>query len=225
MKVLVVEDDVSIWLNIKDYLEEHWYNVEHEENWYKAFFSAKNKKYDLIVLDLMLPDKDWISIARDLRTLWINTPILMLTAKDSLDSKLEWFKVWADDYLVKPFSLKELLVRVQSIVRRVYFDNSKIDHLTVWNMTIDFNLKELYVNWNKIELTKKEYLIMEYLFMNKNKVVSKKEIEEHIWWINHDIWSDVVRVHVQMIRAKIWDKEQTMIKTVRWLWFKISDDE
>lgn len=225
MKVLVVEDDVSIWLNIKDYLEEHWYNVEHEENGYKAFFSAKNKKYDLIVLDLMLPDKDWISIARDLRTLWINTPILMLTAKDSLDSKLEWFKVWADDYLVKPFSLKELLVRVQSIVRRVYFDNSKIDHLTVGNMTIDFNLKELYVNWNKIELTKKEYLIMEYLFMNKNKVVSKKEIEEHIWGINHDIWSDVVRVHVQMIRAKIWDKDQTMIKTVRWLWFKISDDE
>ena len=121
--------------------------------------------------------------------------------------------------------MKELLVRVQSIVRRVYFDNSKIDHLTVGNMTIDFNLKELYVNWNKIELTKKEYLIMEYLFMNKNKVVSKKEIEEHIWGINHDIWSDVVRVHVQMIRAKIWDKDQTMIKTVRWLWFKISDDE
>ena len=225
MKVLVVEDDISIWLNIKDYLEEHWYNVDHEENGYKAFFSAKHKKFDLIVLDLMLPDKDWISIARDLRTLWINTPILMLTAKDSLDSKLEWFKVWADDYLVKPFSLKELLVRVQSIVRRVYFDNSKIDHLTVGNMTIDFNLKELYINWSKIELTKKEYLIMEYLFMNKNKVVSKKEIEEHIWWLNHDIWSDVVRVHVQMIRAKIWDKDQTMIKTVRWLWFKISDDE
>ena len=171
----------------------------------------------------MLPLKDGFSIAKEIRESWIKTPIIFLTAKEDLESKERWFNVWWDDYLTKPFKLKELVLRIRSILKRV--NKSEIlDKIVAWDIILDLGLKEVK-RWNKvINLTPKEFMILEYLMKNKGKAVPKKEILEYIWWINNDIWSDVIRAHILTLRKKLndWFKFDPIV-TVRWIWFKFLD--
>ena len=223
MKVLVVEDDQIIWPNICEYLEENSFLVTLKENWQDWLKEAIKKKYDIFILDVMLPLKDGFSIAKEIRENWIKTPIIFLTAKEDLESKERWFNVWWDDYLTKPFKLKELVLRIRSILKRV--NKSEIlDKIVAWDIILDLGLKEVK-RWNKIiNLTPKEFMILEYLMKNKGKAVPKKEILEYIWWINNDIWSDVIRAHILTLRKKLndWFKFDPIV-TVRWIWFKFLD--
>lgn len=223
MKVLVVEDDQIIWPNICEYLEENSFLVTLKENWQDWLKEALKNKYDIFILDVMLPLKDGFSIAKEIRENWIKTPIIFLTAKEDLESKERWFNVWWDDYLTKPFKLKELVLRIRSILKRV--NKSEIlDKIVAWDIILDLGLKEVK-RWNKIiNLTPKEFMILEYLMKNKGKVVPKKEILEYIWWINNDIWSDVIRAHILTLRKKLndWFKFDPIV-TVRWIWFKFLD--
>lgn len=223
MKVLVVEDDQIIWPNICEYLEENSFLVTLKENWQDWLKEALKNKYDIFILDVMLPLKDGFSIAKEIRENWIKTPIIFLTAKEDLESKERWFNVWWDDYLTKPFKLKELVLRIRSILKRV--NKSEIlDKIVAWNIILDLGLKEVK-RWNKIiNLTPKEFMILEYLMKNKGKAVPKKEILEYIWWINNDIWSDVIRAHILTLRKKLndWFKFDPIV-TVRWIWFKFLD--
>ena len=223
MKVLVVEDDQIIWPNICEYLEENSFLVTLKENWQDWLKEALKNKYDIFILDVMLPLKDGFSIAKEIRENWIKTPIIFLTAKEDLESKERWFNVWWDDYLTKPFKLKELDLRIRSILKRV--NKSEIlDKIVAWDIILDLGLKEVK-RWNKIiNLTPKEFMILEYLMKNKGKAVPKKEILEYIWWINNDIWSDVIRAHILTLRKKLndWFKFDPIV-TVRWIWFKFLD--
>jgi Response regulators consisting of a CheY-like receiver domain and a winged-helix DNA-binding domain len=223
MKVLVVEDDQIIWPNICEYLEENSFLVTLKENWQDWLKEALKNKYDIFILDVMLPLKDGFSIAKEIRESWIKTPIIFLTAKEDLESKERWFNVWWDDYLTKPFKLKELVLRIRSILKRV--NKSEIlDKIVAWDIILDLGLKEVK-RWNKIiNLTPKEFMILEYLMKNKGKAVPKKEILEYIWWINNDIWSDVIRAHILTLRKKLndWFKFDPIV-TVRWIWFKFLD--
>ncbi len=223
MKVLVVEDDQIIWPNICEYLEENSFLVTLKENWQDWLKEALKNKYDIFILDVMLPLKDGFSIAKEIRENWIKTPIIFLTAKEDLESKERWFNVWWDDYLTKPFKLKELVLRIRSILKRV--NKSEIlDKIVAWDIILDLGLKEVK-RWNKIiNLTPKEFMILEYLMKNKGKAVPKKEILEYIWWINNDIWSDVIRAHILTLRKKLndWFKFDPIV-TVRWIWFKFLD--
>ena len=223
MKVLVVEDDQIIWPNICEYLEENSFLVTLKENWQDWLKEALKNKYDIFILDVMLPLKDGFSIAKEIRESWIKTPIIFLTAKEDLESKERWFNVWWDDYLTKPFKLKELVLRIRSILKRV--NKSEIlDKIVAWDIILDLGLKEVK-RWNKIiNLTPKEFMILEYLMKNRGKAVPKKEILEYIWWINNDIWSDVIRAHILTLRKKLndWFKFDPIV-TVRWIWFKFLD--
>ena len=223
MKVLVVEDDQIIWPNICEYLEENSFLVTLKENWQDWLKEALKNKYDIFILDVMLPLKDGFSIAKEIRENWIKTPIIFLTAKEDLESKERWFNVWWDDYLTKPFKLKELVLRIRSILKRV--NKSEIlDKIVAWDIILDLGLKEVK-RWNKIiNLTPKEFMILEYLMKNKGKAVPKKEILEYIWWINNDIWSDVIRAHILTLRKKLndWFKFDPIV-TLRWIWFKFLD--
>ena len=223
MKVLVVEDDQIIWPNICEYLEENSFLVTLKEKWQDWLKEALKNKYDIFILDVMLPLKDGFSIAKEIRENWIKTPIIFLTAKEDLESKEKWFNVWWDDYLTKPFKLKELVLRIRSILKRV--NKSEIlDKIVAWDIILDLGLKEVK-RWNKIiNLTPKEFMILEYLMKNKGKAVPKKEILEYIWWINNDIWSDVIRAHILTLRKKLndWFKFDPIV-TVRWIWFKFLD--
>lgn len=223
MKILLVEDDSIIWQNICEYLEENSFLVNWKQDWEEWYKEAMKNKYDIFIFDIMLPKKDGFEMTRELREKWNKTPVIFLTAKEDLESKEKWFNVWWDDYLTKPFKLKELVLRIRSILKRVN-QSEIIDKISVWDICLDLSLKEVK-RWEKIiNLTPKEFMILEYLMKNKWKTVPKKEILEYIWWINNDIWSDVIRAHMLTLRKKLnnWFKNDP-IKTVRWIWFKFLD--
>lgn len=225
MKILIIEDDHIIWPNIKEYLEENNFLVTLKNNWENWIKEALKNKYDIFLFDVMLPHKSWFEVAKELRAKWLTTPIIFLTAKEDIESIETWFTIWWDDYLTKPFKLKELLLRIRSILKRVNKTES-INKITIWNISLNLNLKEITRMWKKIELTPKEFQIVEYLMKNKDKVIPKKELLEYIWWINNDIWSDVIRSHMQTLRSKInkWF-DYDPIKTIRGIWFKFENNE
>ena len=223
MKILLIEDDNIIWQNICEYLEENSFLVTWKQDWEEWFKEASKNKYDIFIFDVMLPKKDGFEIAKELRENDDKTPIIFLTAKEDLESKEKWFNVWWDDYLTKPFKLKELVLRIRSILKRIN-QNETLEEIKVWDITLNIALKEVK-RWEKIVfLTPKEFLILEYLMKNKEKAVPKKEILEYIWWIHNDICSDVIRAHMLSLRKKLNKGFKTdPIKTVRWIWFKFSN--
>lgn len=225
MKILLIEDDPIIWENLKEFLSENNFIVNLQKEWDSWLKEAIRNKYDLFIFDIMLPNKNWIEIIKELKSQKIDTPIILLTAKEDLETKEMWFLAWADDYITKPFSLKELILRIRSILRRVKHNDS-INEISLEWIILNLDLKEVIRNWHTILLTPKEYHILEYLMLNKNKVIKKHELLEYLWWINNDIWSDVVRTHITSLRAKLnqwWLKDP--IKTVRWIWFKFESNE
>ena len=226
MRILLIEDDKKISQNIKEFLEQNTYSVDTANDWEIWFTMAKSSTpYDLLILDIMLPNKDGVSICRDLRNLGIKTPIIMLTAKDALDAKIEWLDAGADDYLVKPFSLRELLARINAQIRRNYDNLDDGNILTIADLVLNTKTKKI-TRWKKeIILTKKLYQLLELLLRNNWKVLSKSEIEEHIWDMNADLWSDVVRSHIQILRSKI-DKDfpKKLIKTAHGMWYTINEE-
>ena len=223
MKVLVIEDDHIIWPNIKEFLEENNFIVTLKNDWDSWLKEALKNKYDIFIFDIMLPYKTWFEIAKELRIEKINTPIIFLTAKEDLESIEKWFLVGWDDYITKPFKLKELVLRIRTILKRVNH-SEKINKLTIWDIELDLNLKEVIRDWRKVILTPKEFIILEYLMKNKNKVIPKHELLEYIWWINNDIRSDVIRTHMQALRKKInsWFSYDPII-TIRGIWFMFED--
>lgn len=227
MKILLIEDDKIIWPNIKEYLEENSFFVKLESFWDLWLKEANKNIYDLYIFDVMLPNMDWFEIAKKIRETNKKTPIIFLTAKEDLESKEIWFNLWADDYLTKPFKLKELLLRVRSIINRtskVLWED--INKIVSGGIELNLDLKEVKRWEEKITLTPKEFILLEYLMKNKDKVVTKHEIIEYIWWINNDIWSDVTRVHILSLRKKInagYDYDP--IKTIRGIWFKFEENE
>jgi len=218
MKILLVEDDKVIWNNIKEFLEDAWFLVDWIDNWQQAYIKALEYNYDLIILDVMLPEKNGFEIAKQLRKLKINTPIIFLTAKDDLESKEKWFLSWWDDYLTKPFSLKELLLRIRSILKRTK-QQEEISILKYKDLVLNQDTKEVFKWKNKINLTPKEFKLLEELLLNKWKTLTKEELLENVWGYNNDIYSDVVRTHIKYLRDKIW---ADYIETVRWVWFRIN---
>ncbi len=225
MKILLVEDDKIIWENIKDYLEENNFIVTLCNDWKSGLKEALKNNHDLFIFDIMLPYFNGIDIIKEVKLNKISTPIILLTAKEDLETKEKWFLSWADDYITKPFLLKELILRIRSLLRRTTHIETINEIKSEW-ITLNMDTKEIIINWQNISLTPKEYQILEYLMLNKNKVIKKTEILEYIWWINNDIWSDVIRTHMTSLRAKIttsWIKDP--IKTVRWLWFKFETNE
>ncbi|RAL55700.1 hypothetical protein BLD25_04150 [Candidatus Gracilibacteria bacterium GN02-872] len=223
MKVLVVEDDQIIGPNICEYLEENSFLVTLKENGQDGLKEALKNKYDIFILDVMLPLKDGFSIAKEIRENGIKTPIIFLTAKEDLESKERGFNVGGDDYLTKPFKLKELVLRIRSILKRV--NKSEIlDKIVAGDIILDLGLKEVKRGNKIINLTPKEFMILEYLMKNKGKAVPKKEILEYIWGINNDIWSDVIRAHILTLRKKLNDGFKfDPIVTVRGIGFKFLD--
>ena len=155
-KILLVEDNKEISNNIKEYLELENFEVTQAFDWEVWLDTAKSKKFDLILLDLMLPEIDWITIARKLN--WrVETPIIMITAKDSINQKLEWFENWAIDYIVKPFDLRELEARIKANLNI----SSVSSILNFWDLEINLEKREFLKSWEKIKITTKEFLIFD----------------------------------------------------------------
>ncbi len=216
MKILVVEDEHKIAASIKKGFEQELWICDLAFDGLDGYDLAISESYDVIVLDLMLPNKDGLSISKDLRKENIHTPILILTAKGEIDDKVLGLNSGADDYLVKPFSFEELVARVQALARRPEKVNS--EQWTINSLTVNTKTQEVKKDNNLIQLSKKEYQLLEYLIKNKDKIVSKDEIISHVWDYEADILPNTVEVFVKYLRNKI---GKDMIKTIRGFGYKL----
>jgi len=214
MRVLVVEDERRLASIVRRGLLEAGYSVDNAYDGGEAQYMAENTPYDLIVLDIMLPEKDGVAVCRDLRLKNVNIPILMLTAKGSIEDRVTGLDSGADDYLVKPFAFCELLARLRALVRREA--PSKTSSLQVGDLVMDILSREVWNRQKRIELTTKEYSILEYFMRHPNHVITRTMIEENVWDYECDSISNVVDVYIARLRRKL-DEEgaDSLIQTVR----------
>lgn len=220
MKLLVIEDNKKIADNLKKGLELNGYAVDLSYNGEDGYYDALDNNYDLILLDLMLPKMTGEEICKNLRENKIETPIIMLTAKSLVEDKVNGLNLGADDYLSKPFSFDELLARIRALLRRP--KNYSSDIILCEELKLDIQNKVLKKNNNVISLSKKEFSLLEYFLRNKNKVLSKDMIIDHVWNFDSDILPNTVEVYIRYLRNKIDDnKNSSFIKTVRGFGYKI----
>ena len=214
-KILLIEDNRDISRNIKEYFELEGYRVEVAYDGEVWIDKATENKYDLILIDLMLPKIDGFTIAKKLQRK-IKTPIIMTTAKDSIDDKLLWFENGALDYIVKPFDLRELEVRINILLKR---NESTQDIIEFQDVEMNLEKREFKKNSILVNITQKEFLIFEYLYQNRSRVVTRTELIEYIWWESWLFESDSkLDVYISNLRKKLW---KTIIETVKGVGYKI----
>ena len=224
MRLLVVEDERDLAENLKKGLTEQGYAVDIALDGEQGCFMAETEPYDLIILDLMLPKMDGIAICNSLRKKGLNIPVLMLTAKSRIEDKVEGFNTGADDYLTKPFSMTELYVRVKALLKRR--DKIELPVLEVGNLKIDLFKHKVYRANEAIELTPKEFSILELLAKNKNGVVTRTMILDHVWDTSYTGDSNIVDVLVGTLRKKIdLPGKGKLIQTVYGVGFKLAAKE
>lgn len=222
MRVLVVEDERKISSYLKRALEEQGYAVDTAFTGREALDYADAAPYDIIILDILLPELDGLSVCRELRRRGNRTPILMLTARDSVDDRVNGLDAGADDYLVKPFALKELLARLRAMSRRTT-EQPKSPVLQIADLSLDTRTRRVKRGGKLIELTPKEYAVLECLMREPNRVLTRTQIAEHVW--NYDVYnqSNVVDVYISNLRRKIDDGfEVKLIHTVRGVGYRLS---
>ncbi|MFY4767722.1 response regulator [Aliarcobacter butzleri] len=222
MKILIIEDDLKIINFLKKGLEEECYIVDFSTNGDEGLYLTSINTYDLILLDIMLPIKDGIEVCKSLRSSNIQTPIIMLTAKDSIEDKIKGLDIGANDYLAKPFSFAELLARIRVQLRMTTTTQTK---LSIADLELDLLNKTASRANQNIVLTAKEFSLLDYLIKNKNRVLSETTINEALSSFEDSNISNIVNVYIYRLRNKI-DKnfENKLIKTVRGIGFKISED-
>jgi heavy metal response regulator len=224
MRILLVEDEKNVAAFIKKGLEEEYYAVDVAEDGTEGLFMATSNEYDLMVLDIMLPEINGIELCKRLREKGIKAPILMLTAIDSVNSKVEGLESGADDYLTKPFAFSELLARLKALLRRTA---ESVSELSVEDLRMDLLSRRVFRGDREIILTPKEFSFLEYLLRNKGRVLSRTQIIENIWGYNFDPNSNVVDVHIKFLREKIdTGSSRKLIHTVRGAGYilKVEDD-
>lgn len=214
MRVLLVEDEQGAAKMLAKGLREESYAVDVAGDGETALHQAHLNDYDLIILDVMLPDKDGFEVCRELRAAGSAVPILMLTARDAIEDRIEGLNTGADDYLVKPFDFEELLARVRALLRRVPALLPEV--ITIADLAINTQSQQVARAGKPIELTTKEYALLEYLARRANEVVGRADIAEHVWDESYDPFSKVIEVFIQRLRRKIDDDRPVkLIRTRR----------
>jgi DNA-binding response OmpR family regulator len=222
MRILIVEDEKLLAESLKTGLEEEHFAVDLFQNGMSAYEQAATEDYDVLLLDIMLPGMDGITICHKLREEKNYTPIIMLTAKDTIDDKVMGLDTGADDYLVKPFSFEELLARIRSVVRRTTVKDPilKVDSLTLNPAT------HIVMRAGKaIELTGKEYALLEYFMRNPGSILTREQILSHVWDYSQDLMSNIIEVLVKRLRQKIdkaFPSEKPLFTTIRGLGYTLS---
>jgi heavy metal response regulator len=202
-KILIVEDEKKISAVIRKGLEEEKYSVDDAFDGEKGEQLALKNQYDLIILDIMLPKKDGIQILDAVRSSNNETPVLMLTAKGTVEDRVKGLDTGADDYLVKPFAITELLARVRSLLRRKKGAERSATTLTIADLTLDLVARKVIRGGKIIDLTSKEFSLLEYFIRNKNKTLNRSTITEHIWNYNFDTGTNIIDVYINHLRTKI----------------------
>jgi DNA-binding response OmpR family regulator len=214
MRILLVDDEVKFSTVLRSGLEEHGYAVDLAHDGEQGYQLACIEPYDLVILDVMLPVVDGLQVCRRLRADRCNVPILMLTARDAVDDRVAGLDCGADDYLTKPFAFRELLARSRALLRRD--GNGRDPVLRVADLELDTVSHGVRRSGRKVDLTSKEYAILEYFARNPNRVLTRAQIAEHVWDYDFVAMSNVVDVYVGYLRRKLGDdREPRLLHTVR----------
>ncbi|PLV59129.1 response regulator transcription factor [Thermotoga sp. KOL6] len=223
MRILLVEDERDLADLIAEALRREMFTVDVCYDGEEGMYMALNEVFDVVILDIMLPVHDGWEILKAMREKGINTPILMLTALSDVEYRVKGLNMGADDYLPKPFDLRELIARVKALIRRK--TENKNTKLVCDDLVLDTISKKAFRAGKEIDLTRKEYQILEYLMMNKNRVVTKEELQEHLWSLEDTFFSDVLRSHIKNLRKKV-DKgfKRRLIHTIRGIGYVIRDE-
>ena len=223
-KILLVEDEIKIANAIKRGLKYEGFEVSIAPDGEEGLELGKTLDFDCIILDRMLPLKEGVEVCKELRKSNIKTPIIMLTAKSGVNDKVEGLDAGADDYLAKPFSLDELLARIRAVLRR---GSSLVnDELKVGDLTLNTSTFEIKRSGILINLSKKEYDLLEYFMINANKTISKEKLINHVWDYDSDILLNTVEVYIGYLRNKIDKpfKDKKMLQTVRGFGYKLEGE-
>ncbi|HGC7391087.1 TPA: response regulator transcription factor [Streptococcus agalactiae] len=200
IKILLIEDDLSLSNSVFDFLDD-FADVMQIFDGEEGLYEAESRVYDLILLDLMLPEKNGFQVLKELREKGITTPVLIMTAKESIDDKGQGFDLGADDYLTKPFYLEELKMRIQALLKRSgkFNDNS----LIYGDIRVDMSTNSTFVNQTEVELLGKEFDLLVYFLQNQNVILPKSQIFDRIWGFDSDTTISVVEVYVSKVRKKL----------------------
>ena len=224
MRILIIEDEHKVANSIKQGLEQEGFAADVAYTGTTGYDLAVTEDYDLIILDLMLPKISGTEICENLRKEGIKIPILMLTAKDDLDDKVAGLNIGADDYLTKPFSFLELQARIKALLRRP--NNLLPNNLSCGDLLINTQEYEVFRGNKEIKLSRKEFSLLEYMMRNKNKVLTKEKIIEHVWNFDSDVLPNTVEVYIGGLRNKIdkpYKNKSSLIKTLRGFGYKLEE--
>ena len=220
MKVLIIEDNEILSRNLVRFLSLKDIHSDVSFDWKNWLYKASINFYDVIILDINLPEKNWLELCKEFREKWKETPIIMLTSRSTKTDIIEWLNLWADDYLPKPFDYEELLARINTLARR-NFKNKSNTKILVWEYMIDLEEIQVYKWEEKIKLSNLEFNLFKYLSQNKSRVVSRQDIYEHVWWeFEWDfMFSKTVDVYIWYLRKKLWKK---ITETKKGFWYIIN---
>ncbi len=221
MRVLIVEDNIRIAAFLRKGLEEEGYAVETADDGDEAHAKALEQEFDAAIVDVMLPGRSGIEVVRDLREAGSSLPILMLTARDRTEDKIEGLDAGADDYLTKPFDFTELTARLRALVRRSSGATTPV--LRSGDIELDPATREVRRAGEQISLTPKEYALLEYLLRNVNRPLSRATLMEHVWGIRFDPGTNVVDVFINSLRNKL-DPDRELIQTVRGVGYIVREE-
>lgn len=220
MKVLVVEDDRKITSFVKKALKEQGFLVDTCQNGDEGYALASGQAYDVILLDIMLPGRDGLSILRGLREKKITVPVILLTARSALQERVEGLNLGADDYLSKPFYIEELLARIHAVTRRATGDQLSL--MQVGQLTVNLITREVMLGKEKVDLTVREFSLLELLMRSPGRVFTRTQILEHVWGYDFDPQTNVVDVYVRRLRSKVdLILDEPLIETVRGVGYRL----
>jgi heavy metal response regulator len=224
VRILIIEDETKIALFIRRGFKEEGYSVDIAGDGEEGYFKATTQEYDLIILDLMLPKMDGLSLCRKLREEKVGVPILILTVRDTVKDKVTGLDSGANDYLTKPFAFEELLARCRALLRKK--DGSAPTRLQVADLRLDLLSHKVSRQDKEIVLTPKEFALLEYLMRNEGIVVTRTMISEHVWDVHFDSYTNVIDVYISYLRSKIdAGHEKSLIHTLRGKGYLLKDPE
>ncbi len=219
-KILIIEDDEWILNSLKLYLTQSNFIVELCNNWLDAIDKFKKIKPNIIILDINLPGKNGIEICKEIREK-DSTPIIILSARWKEEDKVMALDLWADDYISKPFSPRELLARIKSVLKRfINTEENNINEISFKNINLDIKNFSVYLNWEIIKTTKTEFMLLKYMIANKSWIITRENLMKDIMWYDNYLYDRTIDTHIKNLRRKIWNSIN--IKTIRWIGYKVS---
>lgn len=224
MRILIVEDEEKLAAVLKHGFEQSGYTVDYVSDGETAErrIMMYQKEYDAIILDWMLPKREGLEVCANVRKRGVTAPIIMLTGRFDMADRVKALDAGADDYVVKPFSLEELLARVRAVLRRP--TQVVATELKVGKLTLNQNTRKVFLDKKELRLTMKEFSLLEYLMRNPNKVIPRDQVMEHLWGFDFSSFSNVIDVHMKNLRKKINNKKNKIIETVRGVGYQIKSE-